>query len=369
MEHDKQAEEDHEEVEKDEEEDEEEQDTLFEVPPGAGDKSDSDGFVDSEEEAFEGDDMSEDGLGLGPTPQEQETVLLSSSEDEARKVQRKSAKKRKGQAPSRLRSAVWTFFHKVEVPSKEGLMELKAQCNYCDNQYAYVQGGSTSSMGRHMDTCKNYKDKVNRDLIQATLFFRKTNATTSGPAVQCIEYDKDLIKEVMAKMICVHEYSFRMVEHKWFNILMKCLNPNYQPIGRKAIRAECMRVFKKERELLQVALKDVDFISLTTDLWTSNQTISYMCVVAHFIDKDWKMQTRVICFIDLDPPHSGHVISDAIYECVTEWKIEKKIISITLDNASNNDVAVRGLKAKFAVRRGIYLLFLLYICSYTCCFG
>ncbi|XP_073362826.1 uncharacterized protein [Aegilops tauschii subsp. strangulata] len=288
MEHDKQAEEDHEEVEEDEEEDdttrkrltsgapvlptngallcEEEKDTLFEVPPGVGDKSDSDGFVDSEEEAFQGDDMSEDGLGLGPTPQEQETVLLSSGEDEARKVQRKSAKKRRGQAPSRSRSAVWTFFNKVKVPSKEGLMELKAQCNYCDNQYAYVQGGSTSSMGRHMDTCKNYKDKVNRDLIQATLFFRKTNATTSGPAVRCIEYDKDLIKEVMAKMICVHEYSFRMVEHKWFNILMKCLNPNYQPIGRKAIRAECMRVFKKERELLQVALKDVDFISLTTDL-------------------------------------------------------------------------------------------------------
>ena len=73
MEHDKQAEEDHEEVEEDGEKDEEEQDTLFEVPPRVGDKSDSDGFVDSEEEAFEGDDMSEDGLGLGPTPQEQET--------------------------------------------------------------------------------------------------------------------------------------------------------------------------------------------------------------------------------------------------------------------------------------------------------
>ena len=77
-----------------------------------------------------------------------------------------------------------------------------------------------------------------------------------------------------------------------------------------------------------------------------------MCVVAHFIDKDWKMQTRVICFIDLDPPHSGHVISDAIYECVTEWKIENKIVSITLDNASNNDSAVRDLKAMFSVRRG-----------------
>ena len=48
MEHDKQAEEDHEEVEEDEDEDEEEQDTLFEVPSGVGDKSDSDEFADSE---------------------------------------------------------------------------------------------------------------------------------------------------------------------------------------------------------------------------------------------------------------------------------------------------------------------------------
>nr|XP_045087393.1 uncharacterized protein LOC123494937 isoform X1 [Aegilops tauschii subsp. strangulata] len=51
-------------------------------------------------------------------------------QDEARKVQRKSAKKRKGQASSRSRSMVWTFFHKVKVPSKEGLMALKAQRNY-----------------------------------------------------------------------------------------------------------------------------------------------------------------------------------------------------------------------------------------------
>ena len=48
MEHDKQAEEDHEEVEEDEDEDEEEQDTLFEVPSGVDDKSDSDEFADSE---------------------------------------------------------------------------------------------------------------------------------------------------------------------------------------------------------------------------------------------------------------------------------------------------------------------------------
>jgi hypothetical protein len=75
-----------------------------------------------------------------------------------------------------------------------------------------------------------------------------------------------------------------------------------------------------------------------------------MCLVAHFIDKNWNMQCRVPNFVELDPPHSGHVISQAVFECVVAWKIEDKIISITLDNASNNDVAVRNLKAMFVAR-------------------
>jgi hypothetical protein len=46
------------------------------------------------------------------------------------------------------------------------------------------------------------------------------------------------------------------------------------------------------------------------------------------------------------------MIGQASYECVTAWKIEDKIISITLDNASNNDGAICGLRARFATRHG-----------------
>ena len=97
-------------------------------------------------------------------------------------------------------------------------------------------------------------------------------------------------------------------------------------------------------------LKGVDTIALATDLWTSNQTLSYMCLVAHFIDKNWNMQCRVLNFVELDPPHSGNVIAQAVFECVAAWNIEDKIISITLDNASNNDKAIRNLKARFVAR-------------------
>uniref|UniRef100_A0A8I6WYN8 Uncharacterized protein n=1 Tax=Hordeum vulgare subsp. vulgare TaxID=112509 RepID=A0A8I6WYN8_HORVV len=196
-----------------------------------------------------------------------------------------------------------------------------------------------------------------RAAIQTTLELRKTNGTSSVPTMSpSIDYDQGIIKELIAKMICVHEYSFRMVEHEWFNILMKCMNPNYKSIGRKAIRAECLRVYKKEKEVLKSVLRGVSSISLTTDLWTSNQTLSYMCVVAHYIDDNWKIQTRVLGFLELDPPHTGIVIADALYACVTDWNIETKVMSITLDNASNNDGAIEALKAKLFYRRGMLVM-------------
>jgi hypothetical protein len=80
------------------------------------------------------------------------------------------------------------------------------------------------------------------------------------------------------------------------------------------------------------------------------KTIAYMCVVAHYIDTNWKIHTCVLAFMELDPPQSAHVIADAVWDCVTKWKIHNKVIAITLDNASNNDVDVKDLKEKFISR-------------------
>lgn len=136
-----------------------------------------------------------------------------------------------------------------------------------------------------------------------------------------------------------------------FNIFLRYLNPAYQFIGRKTIRSECLKVFQSERDALMKSLRNVDMISLTCDLWTSNQNLCYMCLVAHYIDSNWNMQCRVLNFVELDPSHTGIVIGQAVFECIAEWKIEDKVITITLDNASNNDVAVRNLKAKLLARK------------------
>lgn len=40
-----------------------------------------------------------------------------------------------------------------------------------------------------------------------------------------------------------------------------------------------------------------------------------------------------------------------MFDCLVEWKIEDKIMTITLDNASNNAAAVKSLATKFIARK------------------
>jgi hypothetical protein len=86
-----------------------------------------------------------------------------------------------------------------------------------------------------------------------------------------------------------------------------------------------------------------------------------MCLVAHYIDSDWKMQCRVLNVFELDTTtrarththtHKGPIIGKVVYECVAAWKIKDKIVSITLDNATNNDGAILGLRPRFSARQG-----------------
>jgi hypothetical protein len=70
------------------------------------------------------------------------------------------------------------------------------------------------------------------------------------------------------------------------------------------------------------ALKNVDHISITNDMWTGNQTISYMCVVEHYIYKHWRIQTHAFSIMQLYPPHSKNIIAVALFVCVTEWNIQ-----------------------------------------------
>jgi hypothetical protein len=138
-----------------------------------------------------------------------------------------------------------------------------------------------------------------------------------------------------------------MVEHEGFLTFVNNLQPQFRMITKKTVHDDSQRSVEtlklKVHKIIQEAPGN---LSYTTDLWTSNQTLGYMAVTCHFVDKNWKLQNVIIAFKMLPAPHTGVAISEMLFKCFNDWNVVSKTLAITVDNALSNDAALNDLKYK-----------------------
>ncbi|KZV31439.1 hypothetical protein F511_39769 [Dorcoceras hygrometricum] len=104
-------------------------------------------------------------------------------------------------------------------------------------------------------------------------------------------------------------------------------------------------MFHEYKEALISQLSSISCrVSLTTDIWTNIKSQSYLVVTCHWIDETWKMQKRILSLDVLDSSHSGYTIALYVLNVAKVFGIQNKIMSITLDNASANNSALKYLK-------------------------
>ncbi|KZV31809.1 zinc finger BED domain-containing protein RICESLEEPER 2-like [Dorcoceras hygrometricum] len=99
---------------------------------------------------------------------------------------------------------------------------------------------------------------------------------------------------------------------------MAMVCPRFVIPSRWTVARDCVDLYRFEKENLKSLLnKSSQRICLTTDTWTSIQKINYMCLTAHFIDTNWKLQKRIINFCPITS-HKGETISLAIENCLRD---------------------------------------------------
>jgi hypothetical protein len=108
---------------------------------------------------------------------------------------------------------------------------------------------------------------------------------------------------------------------------------------------------KRRKKKMKSLLSKVNKVNITTDMWTSRQNSSYMVVTCHFIDATWSLNRRILNFCNLPPPHTGHAISKTLFKCFRDWGIDNNVCSVTVNNASNNDLAIKLLIDVFNKRK------------------
>ncbi|XP_031276144.1 zinc finger BED domain-containing protein RICESLEEPER 2-like [Pistacia vera] len=206
-------------------------------------------------------------------------------------------------------SVVWKDFTEINVSSGP-----KAECIHCKKRLAMTSTRSTTHLSRNLKTC------VRRKLFekQQQRFFEATNPSDAGNVI----------------LFLPERYAI----------------PEWEKICRRMCKNDVVTLFEREKIKLKNLLKDVDRISLTTDLWkSSNQRIEYMVLTGHFVDGNWRLQKWILNFLHIAPPRTNSQIADLIYKCLNEWGIKNKVYTISVDNVSSNDATIQILKRNLAI--------------------
>ncbi|CAN1339511.1 Putative AC transposase, partial [Linum perenne] len=236
-------------------------------------------------------------------------------------------------------SNVWNHYTKLNWDEKTN---RKCVCNYCGSQLKCIHG--TSSLIIHLERSKIYPySKFNT--TQRTPRFQ--GVINSSPVFPPRVFYQATSRMKLARMIIIDELAFRHVEHEGFRDFVYSLRSEFQIPSRFTIAKDCFKLWLIEREKLKSYFKQSKVrVCLTTDIWASRHHFDYICLPAHFIDDNWNLQKRILNFSCI-PSHTGVIIGTTIETNLIEWGIER-VLTVTVDNASSNDVGMQYLKKGFS---------------------
>ncbi|WVZ84618.1 hypothetical protein U9M48_031634 [Paspalum notatum var. saurae] len=242
-----------------------------------------------------------------------------------------------------LRSVYWKEFEPI---TEDGEI-VRAKCMHCHDHLSGRQNIGTSHLKKHLDRCK-LRAKLT-DLVD------KMRAGGKSANIDLLDnwiYDSGLARRALVRMIVLHEFPFSIVEYDGFREFVSALNPLFKMVSRTTIRSDCMRTFEDAKlELKEVLNNSSSKVSLTADMWTSNQTLGYLCVTCHRISREWKMEKRIIKFVMMESPRNAQSMFNVMLKGIQEWNIEDKLFSITLDNAQVNNSMIQLIRGNLLLKK------------------
>jgi hypothetical protein len=214
--------------------------------------------------------------------------------------------------------------------------KLWAKCRYCSKVLTAASKSGTGHLARHTNKCPARAEQG-----QSTL----DRFVTRPDAQEMYKYDAEYCQKELAQMIISNETPFAYVEKKRFNRYMRANQPEHKEVGRKGIRSNSMRQYcERKYQLIAELNNNTCKVSVTADAWDSGYDYHYVCVTAHWLDDDFVVQKRIIEFAKLEYPHNAPNLHFIMMNCLNEYGLRDKVLSLTFDNATTMTAVANMLK-------------------------
>lgn len=145
---------------------------------------------------------------------------------------------------------------------------------------------------------------------------------------------------------------FNAVDDDDFRDFVRDLSSEFVTPRRTKLSELVDDMFVKVEDAVFRAIREAEFVSLTTDSATTVAADSMNAVTAHFIDRDWQMQSFLLALGQIDGSHTGDMLKRVVDVVVERWRCFGRVFGIATDGAANIIKAVKDLHQDDVIEEG-----------------
>jgi hAT family C-terminal dimerisation region/BED zinc finger len=221
-------------------------------------------------------------------------------------------------AAGRQRSWVWRYFTKAD----DYASSFNTTCTRC---YVKLKAsrGSTSTMAAHLVKTHG----ITQDPDDAEF----PGGGVAKPRVGLLSPQE--AQAIITEWVVCEDLPFTIVESARFRALVR---PEISVPSATTLRRRIMARYKEEAKCVVDRVRGVGSkISVTLDCWTSPSQKPFMGITAHYIDKDWALQSFVLDFVPLSGDHTGDNLCNVFAAVCERFDLLPRLLGMATDNASN----------------------------------
>ncbi|KAJ9484060.1 hypothetical protein VN97_g9327 [Penicillium thymicola] len=238
------------------------------------------------------------------------------------------------------KSDVWSSFDQV-ANARTG--EPKVMCNRCQSVVVHPRFNRSgpSPMKNHLNSayCSQPRKTTKQSIDQLLREMPRQSTST--------EFSQITLQKKILKFITTARLPIRTVEHPEFKELLQYTRLAKSELDIPSTRSLTRLLDNEVQEQQQSVLSKLppgSSLSIALDCWTSPFGQAFMAITGYFLDRDWNYCEVLLGFEHIQGSHTGTQLSETVIRIFQEHGITDRVLSITTDNASNNNTMIQGVQ-------------------------
>jgi hypothetical protein len=149
-------------------------------------------------------------------------------------------------------------------------------------------------------------------------------------------FTQQKFNDKLLKYVLNVNLSFQTIESSFFKNFVKYLRRNVDILKRiffeEMMKKRANQIKDDFFQNLEIEIK----IFIVLNVWISFNHLVFMNVIAYFVDCEFRFREVLITFKSFFEQHTNEKLSEAIMNILQIYKFTRKLMTIIVDNASNN---------------------------------